>query len=124
MKTTSITTIKTILTDRVLTVFMTLFILVCVAYCIYVGVSLHPSDLQVAMHYTAYGETNFYRDKWYYLLTFVAFGIVTAVIHTILTAKMYMQGRRPIALLFLGLSFLLIFIAWVITWSILKIAFL
>jgi predicted TIM-barrel enzyme len=124
MKTIIITTIKTIATDRIMTVLMLLFILVCLAYSIYVGVSLHPNDLQVAMHYTAYGETNFYRDKWYYLLTFVAFGVITAVVHTTLTAKMYMQGRRPIALLFLGLSFLLIFIAWTITQSILKIAFL
>ena len=124
MKKTIITAIKTIATDRIMAVFIVLFILVCISYCIYVGVSLHPSDLQVAMHYTAYGETNFYRDKWYYILSFIVFGIITAVIHTTLTAKMYIQGRRPIAFLFLGLSFLLIFIAWAITWSIIKIAFL
>ncbi len=124
MKTTIITTIKTIATDRLMTFLLILFVLTCIAYCICVGIALHPSDLQVAMHYTSYGETNFYRDKWYYLLAFVVFGLIVAVIHTALTAKIYMQGRRPIALLFLGLSFLLIFIAAVMARSVLKIAFL
>jgi hypothetical protein len=113
-----------ILTDRLLTVLMALFLLCCIAYCIYVGISLHPSDLQVAVHYTAYGETNFYRDKWYYLLSFIAFGIIVAVTHTALTTKIYMQGRRHLALLFLGLSFLLVLITWSMTVSILRIAFL
>lgn len=113
-----------ILTDRLLTVLLALFILLCIAYCIFVGLSLRPSDLQVAVHYTAYGETNFYREKWYYLLAFIAFGLIIAVTHSALVTKIYMQGRRHLALLLLGLSFLLILIAWPITWSILKIAFL
>jgi hypothetical protein len=124
MKATITTSLKTILSDRLLTVLMILLVLVCVAYCIYVGVSLRPSDLQVAAHYTTYGETNFYRAKWYYLLSFIAFGLIIAVAHTTLATKIYLQGRRHIALLFLGLSFLLVMIAWFITWSILKIAFL
>ena len=103
---------------------MIVFILACLAYCGYVGISLRPSDLQVAVHYTAYGETNFYREKWYYLLSFIAFGVIVAAAHITLTAKIYLQGRRPLALLFLGLSFLLLLITWFITWSVLKIAFL
>ena len=105
-------------------VLMIVFILVCLIYCIYVGVSLRPSDLQVAVHYTAYGETTFYRDKWYYLITFIAFGILLAVMHTILITKIYLQGRRQLALLFVWLSLLLIVIAWFMTWAVMKVAFL
>lgn len=124
MKTTLTNSFKLILSDRLLTILIGLFLLVCIAYCVYVGISLRPSDLQVAVHYTAYGETNFYRDKWYYLLSFIAFGVIIAISHAALTAKIYMQGRRQLALLFLGLSFLLMVIAWSVTWSILRIAFL
>ena len=124
MKTTLTTSLKAILTDRLMTVLMIIFILACTIYCIYVGTSLRPSDLQVAVHYTAYGETNFYREKWYYLLSFIAFGLIVAIMHTILAAKIYLQGRRPLALLFLSVSFILLLIAWFITWSVLKIAFL
>lgn len=115
---------KMILADRLMTSLIVGFILLCGAYATYVALSLHPSDLQVAVHYTSYGETSFYRDKWYYFITFVVFGGILAIMHTILTAKLYVQGRRQIALVFLSLSFLLLVIAWFVTWSILKVAFL
>ena len=46
------------------------------------------------------------------------------IVHTVLAAKIYLQGRRPLALLFLAVSLLLVLIVWFITWSVLKIAFL
>lgn len=124
MKLDLINSIKMILADRLMAILMIILIAVCLAYCIYVGVSLRPSDLQVAVHYSAYGETSFYRDKWYYLITFIVFGVMVAVMHTILVAKIYIQGRRQLALLFAWLSLFLIVIAWFMTWSVLKVAFL
>ena len=124
MKTTVLTSIKMLIADRLLAGLLLLFIFSCIAFCIYVGVSLHPSDLQVAVHYTAYGETNFYRAKWYYLISFIGFGVILASIHSILTVKLFLQGRRPLALLLLGLSFVILLVAWLLTRSVLKIAFL
>lgn len=124
MKTTIISSLKLLLSDRLLTFLTILLVLVCAAYCIYVGVSLRPSDLQVAVHYSAFGGTGFYRDKWYYLVSFIIFGSLIAIVHSILTVKLYVQGRRQIALLFISFGLLLIIIAWFITWSILKVAFL
>lgn len=119
-----ITALKLIIVDRLVTVLLGSFILLCLAYCLYVGLSLRPSDLQVAIHYTSFGDTNFYRAKWYYLLSFIAFGLGLATFHTILTIKLYVQERRQLALAFIGLSFLLLFVAWIMTRSILKVAFL
>jgi hypothetical protein len=124
MKTNFLTYVKTILTDRLATALIILLVVLCLAYCVYVGVSLRPSDLQVAVHYTAFGGTSFYREKWYYLISFIVFGALVAVMHTVLIVKLYVQGRRQVALLFAWLSILLIAIAWLITWSILKVAFL
>lgn len=124
MKLNFIKYIKPILADRLMAILIILFILVCLAYCIYVGSSLRPSDLQVAVHYSAYGETSFYRDKWYYLITFIVFGLLQAVMHTILIGKIYLQGRRQLALLFVWLSLLLIVITWFIAWAVLGVAFL
>lgn len=112
------------LADRFVTVLIGGFILACLVYCVYVGVSLRPSDLQVAVHYTAFGETSFYRDKWYYLITFIIFGLLLAVMHTTIAIKLYVQGRRQIAILFTVLSMLILVIAWFMTWSVLRIAFL
>ncbi|HMH70065.1 MAG TPA: hypothetical protein VK502_01600 [Candidatus Saccharimonadales bacterium] len=124
MKTNIIASIKLLLADRLLTVLTTVLILGCLAYCIYVGTSLRPSDLQVAVHYTAFGGTSFYRDKWYYLITFIVFGILMAVMHSTLIMKLYAQGRRQMALLFAWMSLLLLVIAWFMTVSILRVAFL
>jgi hypothetical protein len=124
MKLNLINSIKPILADRLMAVLIILLVLICLAYCIYVGVSLRPSDLQVAVHYSAYGETTFYRDKWYYLITFIAFGVLQAVMHTALIAKIYLQGRRQLALLFAWLSLFLVVITWFMTWAVLKVAFL
>ena len=100
------------------------FILACLAYCIFIGISLRPSDLQVAVHYTAFGDASFYREKWYYFVNFIAFGLMLMAMHTILAVKLYVQGRRQIALFFVGLSLLLVVIAWFLTRAILRVAFL
>lgn len=107
-----------------MTVMIVVLVLMGLAYCIYVGVSLRPSDLQVAVHYTAFGPTGFYREKWYYLIAFVIFGLLVAVMHSILVVKLYIQGRRQIALLFAWMSLLLIVIAFFMTRAVLKVAFL
>ena len=124
MKETIVKSIKLILEDRLMTILIALLLLICIAYCIYVGVSLRPSDLQVAVHYTAFGQTNFYREKWYYLITFIVFGALIGSIHSVLAAKLYVQGRRQMAIAFILLSIVLILIAWIITRSVLKVAFL
>jgi hypothetical protein len=124
MKKTITSTLKTILEDRLMTVMIVVLVLMGLAYCIYVGVSLRPSDLQVAVHYTAFGPTGFYREKWYYLIAFVIFGLLVAVMHSILVVKLYIQGRRQIALLFAWMSLLLIVIAFFMTRAVLKVAFL
>ena len=124
MKNIALQSIKNILSDRLLVGLIVAVITGAVAYSIFVIFSLQPSDLQVAVHYTAFGETNFYRDKWYYLLSFIGFGAVIAFVHTALIVKLFSQGNRQLAIAFAGLSLLILFIATIITLSILKIAFL
>jgi len=124
MKTNLLTAIKLVAADRLMAVLTIMMILAALAYCVFVAVSLQPSDLQVAVHYTAFGETSFYREKWYYLLSFVAFGLIVAVIHTALILKLYTLEQRQLAVLFAWLSILIIIIATAITQSVLKVAFL
>ena len=124
MKSSILEYIKVIISDRLITVLISLTLLLILAYTVYVGVSVRPSDLQVAVHYTAFGEANFYRDKWYYFVNFIAFALLMGVAHVTIIAKLYTQGRRHMALLFSYLTILLILIFWIITASVLRIAFL
>lgn len=99
------------------------FALLAAIYGIYVGLTLQPSDLQVAVHYTAFGETTFYRAKWYYLLSFIIFALLVVVTHIVLAAKLYIDDRRQLAIFFLWLSILIVVIAWFLTHAVLGAAF-
>lgn len=122
MKNIIVTAFKLIAADRLVLILLSVFILSCIGYCLYVVLALRPSDLQVAVHYSAFGNTHFYREKWYYLLSFLVFGITMAVAHTALVAKLYGQQRRQIVLVFIGFSFAMLVAAWILTWSVLRIA--
>lgn len=123
MKAVVVSSLKQVFADRIVVALIFLLILLSLLYCVYVGISLHPSDLQVAVHYTAYGETSFYREKWYYLISFILFGLVLAAAHTALIVKLFVQERRQIAILFAWLSIFLVVIMWFITRAVLGIAF-
>jgi hypothetical protein len=124
MKTNLFNTIKLVLADRPMTIILLAVLLASASYCLYVGFSLHANDLQVAVHYSAYGETSFYREKWYYLISFILFGVVIATIHTALILKFYALERRQLAIAFSFLTIFMIIIAAIITHSILQVAFL
>ena len=62
--------------------------------------SIRASELQVVVRYTGFGITNYYRDKWYYLLSFIAFIIVLLVIHYMMVFKMYRIKGQNMAQLY------------------------
>ena len=99
-------------------------LLAVVIYSIYIAVSLEPSDLQVAIRYTAFSDTHFYRSKWYYLLSFIAFGLVLFAVHLALAIKLHGRNQRQLAVALLSFSLFLLVIGWIITRSVLQIAFL
>lgn len=110
-------------TDRYTTILASVVFLLVISFCIYTGLHIHTSEIQIVTHYTAFGVTNFYHDRWYYLLSFVAFGIIVAIAHIILMAKLYTEKNRVFALAFGWLTVALIVIAWIIIAAILRVAF-
>jgi hypothetical protein len=108
--------------DRYITVLLASFLLLCIAIIIFLAVQIHPSELQVVVHYTSFGSTNFYRDKWYYLLTFVVFVLLVAVTHSVISYKLLQKRDREITAAFLWLSIILILIATALFYQVLKIA--
>ncbi len=75
-------------------------IVVAAGVVIYMAVTIEASDLKIITHYSAFGVTHFYRDSWLYLLTFVAFIVVTVVFAVGLCVKLLFQDREQLALLF------------------------
>lgn len=95
-----------------------------IGYIGYVGFSLNPSDLQLAVRYTSFGETQFYREKWWYLLSFIGFGVLYIVAHIGMVAKLYAIGLRSMAIAFAWLSIIVLVLMFVYTYSVLGIAYL
>lgn len=120
----SLETVKKFLGDRTLLSLSMAVIILGLFYVIYIALSLEQSDLQVATRYTAFGETHFYRNKWYYLISFVVFGISLIGVHLALSVKLFDRGHRQLAAGFLALTLLLLIVGWIITRSVLGIAFL
>lgn len=124
MKNIPINSVKVFLSDRTLLMLTGALLLAGIIYALFVSFSLEQSDLQVAIRYTAFGDTHFYRSKWYYLLSFVVFGLTVAVVHIGIAIKLFNRQLRQLSVAFLLLSLLLMAIGWIITLSILEIAFL
>lgn len=99
-------------------------LLVGVLYSIYVAVALEPSDLQVATRYTAFNDIHFYRSKWYYLLSFILFSCSIIALHISLAIKLFARNQRQVAIGLLAFTILMFIVIWILTRSVLQIAFL
>lgn len=90
--------------DRTVLMLWVGFIILALIVILTAAVHVRPSELQVTVHYTAFGVTNFYRDSWYYLVVFVLQAILLLIAHTLIALKLYDQKGRNFAIFFLGLS--------------------
>lgn len=110
--------------DRTLVVLSVVLLIVMVLYVVYVSLSISPTELQIATRYTAFGETQYYRNKWFYLLSFIAFAVLTVFVHIAIMIKLHARNMRSIAIAFGYLSLFLMVIMLSITKSVLSIAYL
>lgn len=125
MNTRFITSIKHLFADRAVLAFAFAISLLSIAFVVYVAVvlSLQPTEVQVAAHYSAFDETHYYRNTWYYLISFAAFGLLFMVVHVALVVKLASQGLRPLALAFGWLSLIMLPILFILTQAVLGVAF-
>jgi hypothetical protein len=92
--------LKQLVADRyLLTMVVSMFLLALVASVI-IGLSIHSSERQLVSHYSAFGITHFYFDKWYYSFVFVAFELFIAVLHSIVSVKLLLTKGHPMAIMF------------------------
>lgn len=122
MKTLFIEPLKQLAKERRLIIALAVLLVGALTFMAYVGASIHASELKIVTHYTAFGSTNFYRDKWFYLISFVVFGLVLALTHTLITLRLLAEKGVELALSFAWASVLMLFIAAAILYQVLKIA--
>ncbi len=116
--------LKQVLGDRPVALLCAAIVAGGIVFMAYVALSLSPSDLQLAIRYTSFGETNFYRNVWYYLLTFVLFGLMYLLVHVGIVVKLYVSDMRPLAIAFAWVSLIVLVLMFAYTHSVLGIAYL
>ncbi len=106
---------KKLISDRYLFSLLISLLLLAVFFAIIIGLSVHPRDLRLPSHYSAFGITHFYFNQWFYLLTFVAFSIISAFLHSLISVKILICHSRSMAIAFawsgVGVVFLTLFTA-------------
>lgn len=114
--------LKLLAKERRLIIALSVFTVVTLAFMIYVSVNIHPGELKLVSHYSAFGSTNFYRDPWYYLVSFVIFGLAVFVSHVFITLKLLAVKGNELALAFVWASVVIIMIGAAITHQVLRVA--
>ena len=121
MKNTIKSSLKSLIADRYLLVLSGVLAVLAISFAIYIGLNVHPSELQLVSHCSAFGVTHLYRDQWYYLLSFGVFGLFAAVIHIILAVKLMTIKGHSLAILFAWLGIATIILAWMTAYAVINI---
>lgn len=92
--------LKRLVADRYMLWLSSFMALLAICFAIVIALFIHPSELQLVSHYSAFGITHLYRDQWFYLLVFVAFELIVAVLHISISTKLLIIKGRPLAVMF------------------------
>lgn len=84
--------------DRPLLSALILLWVLAVAYVVVSLATLTVSEHQIVTHYSIFGESHFYRSRWWYLLSFALAGLIAALVHTMLAVKVLHQEARRLAI--------------------------
>lgn len=110
------------MTHRSFVIPVILFGLLLIVLLVIGAVQIRPGELQLPVRYSSYGVTNIYRDKWYYLLGFIAFGLIFAAAHILTAAKMLSLKGERFAVSYLWLGVVVMIIINVMIFALLRVA--
>lgn len=113
--------LKQLVADRRLLVLLGVMILLTFGFIISIILSVHPSELQLVSHYSAFGITHLYRDQWYYLLSFGLFGLFVAALHTALAIKLLIVKGPSLATMVAWLGIGIIAFAWIMSAAVINV---
>ena len=121
MKNIIIKSLKELIADRYLLVLLLGLLLFTLIFAVTIGLSIHTSERQLISHYSAFGITHFYFDQWFYLLSFVLFGVIVAVLNVIISIKLMIVKGHSMAVMFAWFGIGIIALGWVASLAILNL---
>lgn len=113
--------LKLLIADRYLLVLLSSLVIMTIIFAISLGLSINPSERQLISHYSSFGVTHFYFEQWFYLFVFVFFGIISAIMHIIISVKLLVVKNRSIAIMFAWVGYGVVIFSWAIASRILEL---
>ena len=113
--------IQTILADRAFLAAWVLMLLLVLVIIVLGGIYIRPSDLQIPVRYSSFGITNFYRDKWYYLIGLIVFALLVAVMHTGISLRLMTAKGRSFAIAFLWTTIAILMVSAVMIFALFRV---
>jgi hypothetical protein len=107
--------------DRAALALLAGFLLTMIVLVVMTFFSIHVSDVQLPVRYSGYGSTSIYRDRWYSLLSFVLFALLTGGINGYLIIKLHAL-RRNLSLGFAMVSLAMGIVALVVAAAVFRLA--
>jgi hypothetical protein len=121
MKTIIKESLKKLFEDKYLFILSIVMLLTSIIFAIIISASVHPSELQLVSHYSAYGVTHLYRDQWFYLYSFVVFDIVVALLHILISIKLLIVKGHSFAITYAWIGMGVLVIGLITALSVLNI---
>ena len=99
--------------DRTAVLLVLALFAACAVLITTVILRLHPSDIQIPVRYTGFGQTFIYRDQWYSQYSYVGFALIVAFVNGFLAVRLH-QLRRLLGLGLLGMSIFVVIVATIV----------
>lgn len=107
--------------DRLAVLLLAAMVLGAIALIITTVVRIQPSDIQVPVRFTGYGESNIDRDQWYTQISYGIFGVLIVAINGFLAVKIH-SFNRMLGLGLMGMSIFILCVALIIANAIFNLA--
>lgn len=114
--------IKQAISDRWWVSLAVINIIAAIVVSIVIAVNIEPRETQVITHYSSFGITNFYRDYWYHLYSYIALAWIMVGSNVLLSLKLKSIERRDLALALLWSGLAMLTILMIFALSIARIA--
>ena len=90
------------------------FLLLVFFFMIYGFSHIRSEDATIWTRYSGFGQTHYYREKWFYFYNWVILALVVTCVHGLGSLKLLGHGKRHLAIATILLGILVIVIAYLI----------
>lgn len=98
--------------------------MVSVLFTLFVLFSVEQRDIQIVTQYSSFGESHFYKERWFYLYNFALFSLIAGFAHCAIMTQLYQYERRTLGIMFGWVTLLLFLIAFIYVQRVLQVAYL